>query len=74
MTRKATRGGQAKRPPKPKSTVQAVRPQVHNLRVSSLAPGAKVMYACSVKDCGFHTAVERACPRHPDAKLKKVSG
>ena len=74
MTKKATRGGAAKPPRQPNPAVQAVKPQVRMLRASSLAAGARTMYQCSVKDCGFHTAVNRACPRHPSARLNKVSG
>lgn len=33
----------------------------------------RTMFACSATGCGFHTVYERACPRHPQARLKKVA-
>jgi hypothetical protein len=42
-------------------------------RVIRAAKRQRTMYECSVKDCGFHTAIERACPRHPSAKLKRLA-
>jgi len=50
--------------PAPTGKVQAVTP---------IAPRARKMFACKAQGCNFHTALERACPRHPQAGLKLVA-
>lgn len=41
--------------------------------VTPLRTLSRVMFTCRAPNCDFHTALDRACPRHPQAGLKKVS-
>lgn len=43
--------------------VRPVTPQVRE----------RTMYACKMKGCNFHTAINRPCPRHPHSGLRKVA-